>query len=152
MNPMTSPPPVIGLARVLEYAATDDLAFTGAHVPVAAGRELGAVPRLAIGERLTTRDVVLLYCDPAWDLLAVSAQASVADARRVAEEAYPGINGRWRAGGFSDADVEAYLDEEDRGMICSFCGRHPHQVEKMITGHNGAAICEVCIRALRDSR
>ena len=148
--PITPPPPVLASSRVLEYAVVDDAVLhTGRKPLIVAGQTLGPVPRLAIGRQLSGGQILLLHCDGHWDVLAKTSYASVDDARRGAEEAYSGISAKWQAVSFSDAEVEAFLDDEDRGLICSFCGRHPHEVERIITGHRGAAICEICIRALR---
>jgi hypothetical protein len=147
---LTPPPPVLASARVLAYAVVDEgVLFTGRQKLFVAGRELGPVPRLAIARMLAGGELVLLHCDADWDVLATVAFPSVEDAKRHAEDAYAELGGRWQVVSFTDAEVNAFLDEEDRGMICSFCGRHPHEVARIITGHRGAAICEVCIKALR---
>ena len=136
------PPPVLASARVLAYAAVDDdIVPTGRHTVVAAGQVLGPVPRLAIGRALAGAGILLLHCDAEWDVLAKTAYASVDEAKRGAEDAYAGIAAKWQHVSFTEAEVDAFLDEEDRGLICSFCGRHPHEVERIITGHRGAAIC-----------
>jgi ClpX C4-type zinc finger len=148
---VSPPPPVLASARVLEYAVVEgDVAYTGRQKVIVAGQMLGPVPRLAIGRELSGANILLLHCDAEWDVLATAHYGSVEEAKRLAENAYSGISAKWQAVSFTDAEVEAFLDEEDRGLICSFCGRHPHEVEKIITGHRGAAICEICIRALRD--
>ena len=150
LMPVTPPPPVLASSRVLAYAVADEhVAYTGRHAVFVAGQVLGPVPRLAIGRSLAGSDVVLLHCDAEWDVLGVGGYASVEEAKQRAEDSYSGLAGKWQQVSFSDAEVEAFLDEEDRGLICSFCGRHPHEVDRIITGHGGAAICEICIRALR---
>ena len=147
---ITPPPPVLASARVLAYAGVDQsVSFTGRHRPIVAGRELGPVPRLAIARTLVGGTCVLLHCDAEWDVLATVTYPSVEDAKRHAEEAYSDLAGGWQDVSFTDSEVDAFLDDEDRGMICSFCGRHPHEVDRIITGHGGAAICEICIKALR---
>lgn len=146
----TPPPPVLASARVLAYALVDaTVTYTGRRKVIAAGRELGPVPCLAIARQLSGTDIVLLHCDAEWDVLAASTFGSVDDAKRRAEEGYAGLNRKWQDVAYSDAEVEAYLDEEDRGLICSFCGRHPHEVDRIVTGHGGAAICEICIKGFR---
>jgi ClpX C4-type zinc finger len=149
--PITPPPPVLASSRVLVYAAVEgEVRYTARTPLTVAGQTLGPVPRLAIGQALAQGAILLLHCDAEWDVLAKTAYQSVDDAKRAAEEAYSGIAAKWQAVKFTDAEVEAFLDEEDRGVICSFCGRHPHEVARIITGHRGAAICEICIRALRE--
>jgi hypothetical protein len=142
---------VLASSRVVAYAAVDDdVAYTGQQEIVVAGQALGPVPRLAVGRTLGEGTVVLLYCDTDWDVLATENYASVEGAKSGAERAYSGLAAKWQGVSFTDAEVDAFLDEEDRGFICSFCGRHPHEVARIITGHRGAAICEVCIRLLRE--
>lgn len=149
--PVTLPPPVLASARVLAYAVVDDeVVFTGRQAVRAAGQVLGPVPCLAIGRALSGGDILLLYCDAEWDVLAKTSYASVEEAKGGAEDAYSGVRAKWRPVSFTEAELDAFLDEEDRGVICSFCGRHPHEVERIVTGHRGAAICEICIRALRE--
>jgi hypothetical protein len=144
------PPPSLASTRVLAYAMLDrDVVYTGVDPVFVAGREIGQVPRLAIGRALGGPDILLLRCAADWDVLAVSTHASIDDAKAAAERAYSGVSGRWQPASFTDAELEAFLDEEDRGHVCSFCGRHPHEVDRIITGHRGAAICEICIRAMR---
>ena len=144
------PPPVIASARVLEYAVIDDgVTFMGHTVIGVGGRTVGPVQRLAIASELSQGSTLLLHCDEDWNKLAGSRHGTIEQAKEAAEDAYSGVTARWSAARFSDADVDAFLDEEDEGLICSFCGRHPHEVEKVVTGHHGAAICDLCIRALR---
>jgi hypothetical protein len=144
------PPPSLASARVLEYARVDEgVAYTGKNPVYVAGRLLGPVPRLALARKLASDGILLLHCDAQWDVLARSGHASIEAAKRHAEQMYTGVESAWKAVSYSDAELEAFLDEEDRGLVCSFCGRHPHEVDRIITGHGGAAICEICIRALR---
>ena len=148
--PITPPPPVLASARVVAYAAVDDeVTYTGDHPPVVAGRAIGPVPRLAIGRTLAAGEFTLLHCDAEWDVLAQVPCASADAARQRAEVTYAGLAQKWETISFTDAEVDAFLDDEDRGLICSFCGRHPHEVARIVTGHRGAAICEICIKALR---
>jgi hypothetical protein len=149
--PISPPPPVLASSRVLEYAVVDnEVTYTGRQPLIVARQVLGPVPRLAIGRMLTGGEIVLLHCDAEWDVLGTAGHPSIEAARHAAEDAYSGLNGKWRTVSFTDAEVAAFLDDEDRGLICSFCGRHPHEVDRIITGHRGAAICKICIKALRE--
>jgi hypothetical protein len=81
------PPPVLASARVLAYAILDgSVGFSGRSRVFVESRELGRVPRLVIAEGLEAADVVLLYCDDDWNVLAASAtsawQTSLAGWRR----------------------------------------------------------------------
>lgn len=146
-----TPPPVISSARVLEFAPIDrDVALSGKTVELAGGRGQGTAPRLAIAADLATGGIRLIHCDDDWNSLAFSEHRSVGEAKRAAEDIYIGVGGKWRVTMFSDADVKAFLNKEDEGLTCSFCGRHPHEYEKLVTGRDGAAICDRCIRSFRD--
>jgi hypothetical protein len=148
---MTPPPPVIASTRILEIAAIDhDVILTGRSVRFMGGREPGTAPLLAIGADLSTGGIRLLHCDEEWNRLGVSEHGTSDDAKRAAEEVYAGVTAKWRAVTYSDEEVAAFLAEEDEGLVCSFCGRHPHEYEKLVTGHNGAAICDHCIRSFRE--
>lgn len=41
--------------------------------------------------------------------------------------------------------VNAYLADMAEGHCCSFCGRRPDQVTKMVASEN-LRICDVCVR------
>jgi hypothetical protein len=143
-------PPVLASARVIAFAVVDDtLTPTGRTVRFLGGRPPGRAPRLALGAGLSDGRIRLLHCDLDWNVLAVSEHESLDAAKGAAEEVYSGVWRVWQAATFTDPEVAAFLDEEDAGLICSFCGRHPHQYEKLVTGQAGAAICDRCITALR---
>ena len=91
-----------------------------------------------------------MHCDTGWNVLAVSEHDSIDAAKDAAERVYSGVNRAWQVATFSAGEVAAFLEDEDEGVICSFCGRHPHEYEKLVTGRDGAAICDRCIRRLRE--
>ena len=90
-----------------------------------------------------------MHCDEEWNTLSASEHDSVDEAKRSAEEVYSGVAARWEPVSFSDAEVAAFLTAEDEGLICSFWRRDPHEYQKPVTGHNGAAICDRCITSFR---
>ena len=150
---MTSVPPIIASARIVEYAVIDDdVTLTGQTVRFVGGRAPGTAPRLAIGIDLATLSIRLMHCDQEWNILSASEHNSVDAAKQAAERVYAGVGAKWRGTSFSDSEVAAFLNAEDEGLICSFCGRHPHEYEKLVTGHDGAAICDRCITAFKQSR
>lgn len=141
----TSPPPVLASARVLEYAILDgSVGFSGKSRVFVESRELGRVPRLAIGEVLEAGDVLLLYCDEEWSVLAAAGYSSPAHAKARAERTYPGVSRLWVDSGVSLDEALAYVEEESRDFKCSFCGRRPDQVRNLLA-QGAARICNLCI-------
>ena len=139
------PPPVLASARVLAYAILDgSVGFSGKSRVFIESRELGRVPRLVIGEGLEAADVVLLYCDDDWNVLAAAGMRSPAHAKARAERTYPGVARLWVDPGVSKADALAYAEEESRDFKCSFCGRRPDQVRNLLA-QGKARICNFCV-------
>ena len=145
MGQLTQPPPVLASARVLQYAILDgSVGFSGKSRVFIESRELGRVPRLVIAEGLETGDVVLLYCDDDWSVLAAAGMRSPAHARGRAERTYPGVSRLWVDAGVSKAQALAYAEEESRDFKCSFCGRRPDQVRNLLA-QGEARICNLCV-------
>jgi hypothetical protein len=138
------PPPVLGRCIVTRYACTEGLPFAGSRLSVD-GVAVGRAPALAIGRQLQDAEVLLLHCDDEWDVAGVSAHASIADAEADAERTYPGIAGRWIDRPVSDEEAVHYLQILWAGETCSFCGRRPDEVTKMVAGGD-TRICDLCIR------
>jgi len=140
-----APPPVLGSARVLEYAVLDDkVPYSGHSGLLVDGKELGPVPRLAVCQRLGSAEVDLLHCDKHWDLLGVQTYPDVTAARARAERTYPGITRLWVDAGVTEAAALASLQELFAGQTCSFCGKRPDEVNRIIE-QNGARICDGCV-------
>src|SRR3954469_8504493 len=96
------PPPVLGNARVLEYAVLDESVRYSGHSSLFVGianhglKELGPVPCLAIVEDLKSGEIMLLHCNQEWDLLGVGGKyQSTAQAKASAERAYHGASSCW---------------------------------------------------------
>jgi hypothetical protein len=141
----TKPPPVLASARVLEYAILDgSVGFSGKSRVFVESRELGRVPRLVIAEGLEAANVVLLYCDDEWSVLAAAGVRSPDDAKARAEQTYPGVSRIWVDAGVSREQAVAYAEEESRDFKCSFCGRRPDQVRNLLA-QGEARICNVCV-------
>jgi len=141
----TKPPPVLASARVLEYAILDgSVGFSGKSRVFVESRELGRVPRLVIAEGLEAAEIVLLYCDDEWRVLAAAGMRSSTHAKTRAERTYPGVSRLWVDAGVSKAEALAYAEEESRDFKCSFCGRRPDQVRNLLA-QGEARICNFCV-------
>jgi len=44
--------------------------------------------------------------------------------------------------------MESYLRQLWKGQECSFCGRRPDQIEKMVARGRRVRICDVCVREI----
>jgi hypothetical protein len=140
------PPPVLDCARVIEYAEVDEsVKHTGRITVYVEGKELGPVPRLAICQNSDEAGVLLFYCDNEWNVLGAGGAPSVEAAREYAEKAYSGISEKWLKSSFSRVEAEKYLLDSWGDDRCSFCGRTPNQVDRLLHGNSGARICEICI-------
>lgn len=148
---MEQPPPILDSARVLEYAVVDDtVKFTHRISVYVGGRELGAVPRLAICQNMgEAPETLLFYCDHEWNVLGAGAYPSVEVARERAETAYSGISPKWLKAPYSLEEAENYLSESWGERRCAFCGKTPNQVHVLVEGRTGAKICDLCIGELR---
>jgi hypothetical protein len=138
------PPPVLGRCVVRRYASTAGLPFAGSNLFVD-GTEVGRVPRLAIGRQLQAAEILLLHCDDDWDIVGTSAHATIAEAETRAFRIYPGIEDRWIDRPVTDEEAVQYLQILWAGETCSFCGRRPDEVAKMVAGGD-TRICDLCIR------
>src|SRR5262245_28609914 len=145
MGQLTKPPPVVASARVLEYAVLDgSVGFSGKSRAFVENRELGRVPRLVIAEGLEAAEVLLLYCDDEWSVLAAAGMRSSSHAKARAERTYPGVSRLWVNAGVSKEEALAYAEEESRDFKCSFCGRRPDQVRNLLA-QGAARICNLCV-------
>jgi len=145
------PPPVLGNARVLEYAVLDESVTYSGHsslfvVNVDEGlKELGPVPCLAIGEDLKTGEIMLLHCDQGWDVLGLGGKyKSIAQAKARAERAYHGISACWIDAKITQDEALRFRDEIWADKRCSFCNKIPPDFNKMIE-RNNVRICDLCI-------
>jgi hypothetical protein len=140
----SSPPPVLDCARVLQYAVLDNaVQFSGRSLLFVGGKELGAVPCLAICEERKSGGVLLFHCTNDWEVLGCSAHGSVTDAQVRAEHIYRGVSSRWVDANVSLETAEAYLDELFNGQRCRMCGKRPDEVDSMIPDGSGW-ICGPC--------
>lgn len=146
------PPPIIGNARVLEYALVGDAVFTGTLCHYVNEARLGAVPCLAICEGLDGDEIFLLHCDEEWEVLGIQAWrkaeekiSSVAAVKSRAEKYYAGISSKWIRHDASAEEVEAYKAALIGDNRCSFCSRSMFEVEALVASEAGARICNLCV-------
>lgn len=145
------PPPVLGNARILEYAVLDESVTYSGHSSLFVGnvteglKELGPVPCLAIAQDLKTGEIILMHCDQDWDPLGLSGRyASVADAKARAERTYHGVSSCWIDAKITQEEALKYRDEVWAEHKCSFCGKIPPDFDMMIERDN-ARICDSCV-------
>jgi hypothetical protein len=143
------PPPALAGCRVEQFAIrTRAIKFAGRTNLYIDGKELGAVPRLAI---CRGRDgIELIHCDRQWKVLGSSGvYASVREAKQRAERIYPGISRVWQKTGFTNRPVTRFLNQIGDNLKCSFCGKSWHEVQQMITAKTKkVAICDGCVREM----
>lgn len=144
------PPPVIGSARLLEYAKIDSaMVFTGRSVIYVDGKLLGPVPRLAVCQDIAGPGVILYHCDEEWDVLAVTSDETLVEAKERAERDYLGLAGKWLVSPYTEEETDRFWEKEKAVLSCSFCQRSFWDVNKLVTNEEtGAAICDGCIDSL----
>jgi len=145
------PPPVLGNARVLEFADLDESVTYSGHSSLFVGnvkeglKELGPVPRLAIAQDLTTGEIMLLHCDQDWEVLGRGGgYESIPKAKASAERAYHGVSSRWIDHKVSETEALSFRDEMWADQRCSFCEKTPLDFNMMIK-RKDARICDACI-------
>ena len=153
MTSAPTPPPVLNGGRVLAYASLGSRRRPSAEgLMFVENKPLGPVSALAITEtpslpgKRRGHGVLLLYCTRRWSLRGVAGYKSLALARRRAEIMFPGSSARWVSSRVTKAGAERYLDKVWAGLECSFCGRRPDQVERVVAGKQ-ARICDQCVLA-----
>jgi hypothetical protein len=141
------PPPLIGTARLLEYAIIDpSIVFTSRQLLYVDGKSLGSVPRLALCRDLSNQEIHLFHCDEEWTVLGISGRGSSIEVKEAAERSYQGLSEKWIAAPYSDDQVAHYLEEQWGGLRCSFCQNWPWEMQKLFPGPS-IGICDNCIRS-----
>jgi hypothetical protein len=149
------PPPVIASARVMSYAYVDDIPYRKRGGLYRDGQRLHRVPRLAVCINLG-RNIgpLLVHCDHDWNPLGTSGAATIDAVKKLAAESYPGVAARWVDVNTSVEDALEYYDGQTQGLMCSFCGKRPFEIEGGLVKGVDAAICrdcvEDCYRAFRE--
>jgi hypothetical protein len=149
------PPPTLLQSRVLAYATVSrSVPFSGRGLQFVGGKELGRVPRLALCQALEGSSFFLLHCSLGWRVLGSSEHRSRREAECRAARIYPGISALWTPTRVTRAQAEAHLAALWADLVCTFCGRRPYQVARIIQ-HRRARICDICVRecseALREA-
>jgi hypothetical protein len=130
---------------LLHYAVLDGgVEFSGRSLLFVDGKELGAVPCLAICEDTKTPGVLLFHCAIDWHVLGCSAHESVPEAKDRAEGVYRGVSTRWVEANVSRDVAEVYLNELFAQQRCSVCGKRPDEVESLIQS-GSPLICNRCV-------
>ncbi len=143
------PPPLLFACRITHYVVRDQsIPFVGPTNLFVNGKELRAVPRLAIGE--DKGEYLLLHCGSSWNVRGVVAYGQLSNLKRSIERIYPGISKNWLRTGFSRQQVEGYRRRIWQGLECSFCRRFPDQFEQLVE-KRGVRICDICIREFTDT-
>ena len=145
------PPPVISGIRVLEFAFVQPPAqFTGKLRLNVGGEWLGAVPRLVIGQDLTTGELLLLHCDEQWDVKGVQgwngpAAAPVSDVDDIkirTEKFYSDLMPFWQKHAATLEEATAYHKQQMEELVCQFCGELP---ETVLFSQGSGRICAHCV-------
>jgi ribosomal protein L37AE/L43A len=141
------PPPAVVCDRVLHYAVfNNSVGYSEERDTLFVGtKKLGRVPCLAICQDRSSSGVLLNRCNSDWEPLGVSAHDDVAAAKQRAEHTYPGSSAFWKQSVVTEEEAVRYLDERFDFQKCSFCGKKPYEVDKMISSGSGAWICDKCV-------
>ncbi len=146
------PPPVLGDARVLEYAVLDTSVTYSGHSSLFVGtageglKELRPVPCLAIAQDLKTGEIMLMHCDQDWDVLGLGGRYdSIADAKARAERTYHGASSCWIDAKVTQEEALKFRDETWADQRCSFCDKTPLDGINRMIERNNVRICDSCI-------
>ena len=147
MTKVAAPPPTVTGLRVLRYATTASLKFSGRSYLFVDGEEVGRVPRLIIGEEMyLDSEVALLFCDRYWNAIGIAAgYRSIREAEARADRMYAGIGSRWVNPRVTKRQARAHEELIWKRERCSFCKRLPPQFNRWFP-RNGASICDDCVR------
>jgi hypothetical protein len=138
--------------RVEQYAVRPRrLTFTGHGLLFRDGKEVGPVPRLALG-RLQDGEVILFHCDKRWNVKGASHGCpTVRAAKQRAERFYPGISAAWRRTGYTRSQARRVRERSGYDRKCSLCLKRWFDVHQIIEiKKRNVALCDECIRKLHD--
>ena len=152
MRAKSKPPVVVEEFRIEQYAIRDrSMKFAGHGLLFRDDKEVGPVPRLAIG-RDRNNEVVLLHCNARWKVVGLSVHANLRDAKRRAERFYAGISKAWVRTGYTKAQAARLLDRAGANTKCSLCSRMWFEAEKIVEfTKQKFTICDLCIRELHET-
>jgi ClpX C4-type zinc finger len=139
------PPPVLDGDRLLAYAIVDETVnHTGSSTLYVDGKQIGAVPCLAVVQQ-ETGGVLLLFCDEQWNSVGVVECSSLAEAQSRAGSEYRGLSPKWVNANVTEQEAAQYLEEQSNSQRCSFCGKPPVAVQQLFAAP-AARICDECVR------
>jgi len=126
----------------------DDIPFVNRGRFWSGGRLVGRAPRLVITQDRVLKGVDLWFCDNRWHIRHGTSAPSVAEAKRRAEQFYPGLAAHWTDLRVTAATARRYMERLRREHGCSFCHRAPgeHGVSQAQAGE--ARICASCVADL----
>jgi hypothetical protein len=136
------------MVRIVAYAIVDEsVEWTGRQLIFVGDEKLGPVPRLALGCDVggALKDVLILYCNEDWEVLALTGAETIEAAKVKTEAAYRGLHSKWVATDVTVEEAQRYITENYQHMFCLFCGRRPTEVKSLVTQKLGA-ICDRCIQ------
>jgi hypothetical protein len=140
-----APPPVLASCRVVQYVIRDNtVRFKGPTSLYHGEKPVRGVPCLAIALDDEHREVLLLHCRRTWSIVGMAGYHTIREAKRRAERNYPGISKKWVPTGVTKRQAAAFLKRVWKGEECSFCGRWPLDVQRMVVAKN-ARICNICV-------
>jgi hypothetical protein len=143
---MEKPPSVINSARIIAYAVLDEsVCYRGHSSLFVDGKEVGAVPCLAIGQDLNDTEIFLFHCDRDWAVLGVVGYASINEAKDHANRLYAGVSNRWIETHVTKQEASEYLQSLEDDARCAFCGKGPRDAVYLIE-KGGKRICDSCIK------
>ena len=101
----TAPSELEGFQIIAVADIDESVEFTGKLRLFAGEERIGRVPRLALGQKPASPDIVILHCDSDWNVLAVQVwnvpggkrMQSVEEAKQIVESFYRGSTERWRS-------------------------------------------------------
>jgi hypothetical protein len=136
--------------RIEQFAVTEgSMRFRGHGLMFSGDREVGRVPRLALG-RDRQLGVMLFHCDARWNV--VGAEGGYPDLRSAkarAEHFYQGIAKAWIRTGYTKAQADRYLRRIGNNQKCSICSKPWFEVEALVeVPKRKLTFCEACIREL----
>jgi ClpX C4-type zinc finger len=146
----SKPPVALEGCRVEQYAVRHRaMKFAGHGLLFRGDKEVGPVPRLALG-RDRSNKVVLLHCDARWNVVGASGDyPNLRAAKKRAERFYPGISKAWVRTGYSRTDANRYWSGIGASQRCSVCARQWYDVERIVEIRKAKlSICDACIREL----
>lgn len=148
VRPARKPPIVLHGCRIEQYAIRDrSIRFRGHRLLSVDGKEVGPVPRLALG-RWRGKGLMVFHCDRRWNVVAGDGPyPSLREAKQGSERFYPGISTAWKRTGYSQTQFNRYIARI--GPTCSMCSKAWLDVEKMVEIKKRKLVfCDTCIRKL----